>query len=188
MRSAASSSHLPALEEMRKMLCVIAKLDHQATGRLNEIQRSAFPAGTERKTIYGHITLATYIGEDEASFIQSCRKSMADVSAFDIVYDRIEVLEETSIIVAAPAKSEPLSSLHRCIAEQYNDALDRWTKEGCWYPHTTLVFDPRADLNRICNKMADSFSPFRACVYKIEFSRVCANAYEIIDSMDLCSQ
>lgn len=170
------------------MLCVIAKLDHQATGRLNEIQRSAFPAGTERKTIYGHITLATYIGEDEASFIQSCRKSMADVSAFDIVYDRIEVLEETSIIVAAPAKSEPLSSLHRCIAEQYNDALDRWTKEGCWYPHTTLVFDPRADLNRICNKMADSFSPFRACVYKIEFSRVCANAYEIIDSMDLCSQ
>ncbi len=170
------------------MLCVIARLDRQATERLNELQRSTFPAGVERKTIYGHITLATYIGEDEAGFIRSCRKALAEASAFDIVYDRIEVLEETSILVAAPAESEPLYSLHRCIAEKYDDELDRWTKGDCWYPHTTLVFDPQADLHSICRKLAESFSPFQAGVYRIEFSRVCANAYEIVDSMDLCSR
>ena len=170
------------------MLCVIAKLDQKATDRLNEMQRSAFPADADRKPIYGHITLATYIGEDEAGFIQSCKKSMADVSAFDIMYDKIEVLEETSIIVAVPAKSEPLLLLHQWIAEKHDNELDRWTKKGCWYPHTTLAFDPQADLHSICRKMADSFSPFKASVYRIEFSRVCANTYEIIDSMDLSSR
>lgn len=170
------------------MLCVIAKLDHKATDILIEMQRTAFPAGAVIKTLYGHITLATYIGDDESRFVQFCKRSLKDVSAFDIVYDKIEVLDETSIIVATPARSESLVFLHQCITEKYDGALDRWTKGDCWYPHTTLVFGPQLDLHSICNKMADSFSPFAASVSKIEFSRVYANAYEIIDYLDLYSR
>ncbi len=170
------------------MLCVIAKLDNKATDLLIEIQRTAFPAGAVIKTLYGHITLATYIGDDELRFVRSCKRSLTGVSAFDIVYDKVEVLDETSIIVATPAKSESLVFLHQCITEIYGDALDRWTKGNCWYPHTTLVFGPQLDLHSICNKMASSFSPFAASVSRIEFSRVYANGYEIIDSLDLRSR
>lgn len=170
------------------MLCVIAKLDNKAIDKLIEIQRTAFPVGAEIKPLYGHITLATYIGDDESRFVQSCKRLLTDISAFDIVYDKIEVLDETSIIVATPAKSELLISLHQRIAEKYDDTLDRWTKGDCWYPHTTLVFGPQLDLHSICNKMVDSFSSFVASVSKIEFSRVYANAYEIIDCLDLPSR
>lgn len=167
------------------MLCVIAKLDNQATDQLNKIQRTAFPAGAEIKTLYGHITLATYIGDDEFRFVQSCKRSLANVSAFNVVYDKIEVLDETSIIVATPEKSDSLVFLHQCIAEKYDNDLDRWTRGDCWYPHTTLVFGPQLDLHSICNEMVNSFSSFEARVSKIEFSHVCANAYEIMDCLDL---
>ena len=167
------------------MLCVIAKLDDQATDKLIEIQKTVFPAGEVRKKLYGHITLATYLGEDEQRFVRSCKSFLKDLSAFDIVYEKIEVLEESSIIVAAPAKSEPLIFMHHRIAERYGEALDAWTKGDRWYPHTTLVFGPQLDLHGICHRMRDSFSPFAARIGRIEFSRVLANAYEIVDSLDL---
>lgn len=172
------------------MLCVIAKLDKKATEQLIEIQNTAFPAGTDHKPLYGHITLATYIGEDESRFVRFCKSAMTDASAFDIVYDKLEVLEESSIIVAVPAKSEPLAALHQCIAEGYGDALDLWTKGDRWYPHTTLLFGPQLDLPGIRDHMVKAFSPFAARIERIEFSRVLANAYEIVDSLDLtpCNQ
>ena len=172
------------------MLCVIAKLDKKATEQLIEIQNTAFPAGTDHKPLYGHITLATYLGEDERDFVRFCKSALADASAFDLVYDKLEVLEETSIIVAVPAKSEPLARLHQCIAEAYGDALDIWTKGDRWYPHTTLLFGPQLDLPGIRDHMAKAFSPFAARIERIEFSRVLANAYEIVDSLDLapCNQ
>ncbi len=170
------------------MLCVIAKLDSHATDKLTGIQKTAFPDGAAPKRLYGHITLATYLGEDEPGFVRACKRSLQDISAFDIVYDTIEVLEETSIIVAAPAKSETLAFMHHCIAEEFEEALDRWTKGDSWYPHTTLVFGPQLDLHGICHTMMDSFSPFAARINRIEFSRVLADAYEIVDSLDLASR
>ncbi len=167
------------------MLCVIAKLDQKATDQLNEIKRTAYPAGADKKPIYGHITLAAYIGDDELRFVRFCKRAMEDVSAFHIVYHKIKVLDETSIIVAAPEKSEPLVFLHQRIAEEYDDDLDRWTKGDGWYPHTTLVYGPQLDLHSICSQMASSFSPLEASVKRIEFSRVCENSYEIIDGLDL---
>ena len=169
------------------MLCVIAKLDETATNRLIELQKAAFPAGAETRTLHGHITLATYIGEDEACFVQSCKRALAGASAFIVVYEKIEVLDETSILVATPEKSEPLAFLHRRITERFEDTLDRWTKGDRWYPHTTLAVGPQPDLQTICDKMRDSFSTFEAWISKIEFSRVYANAFEIVDDLDLAS-
>lgn len=172
------------------MLCVIAKLDKKSTDKLIEIRKAAFPAVSEEKTLYGHITLATYHGEDEPRFVRFCKSALEDASAFDIVYEKIEVLEETSIIVALPAKSEPLARLHQCIAESYGDALDLWTKGDRWYPHTTLLFGPQLDLHVLRDQMANVFSPFAARISRIEFSRVLVNTYEIVDSLDLapCNQ
>ncbi len=167
------------------MLCVIAKLNDPATEKLIEIREAAFPADIKAKPLYGHITLATYLGDDESGFIRSCRQLLTDIADFSIVYEKAEVLDETSIIVATPAKSEMLTFLHQCITRVYNDSLDQWTKAGRWYPHTTLLFGPgRPDLHSICSKM-NGFFPFAAAVSRIEFSRVCDNHYEIIDSINL---
>ena len=170
------------------MLCVIAKLDETATGKLIQLQKTALPAGAEAKPLYGHITLAAYIGDDEPRFIRSCRSLLADVPPFAVEYDAIEVLEETSVIAAMPVKSGLLVSLHRRIAAAFADDLDRWTKDDSWLPHTTLLFDPQADLQGICANMISCFSPFAACVNRIEFSRVRENGYEIVDRMDLFSR
>ena len=149
------------------MLCVIAKLDKKATDKLIEIRKAAFPPVSEGKTLYGHITLATYLGEDERDFVRFCKSALA-----------------------VPAKSEPLARLHQCIAEAYGDALDIWTKGDRWYPHTTLLFGPQLDLPGLRDQMANAFSPFAARIGRIEFSRVLAEAYEIVDSLDLvpCNQ
>lgn len=167
------------------MLCVIAKLDEAAAEKLAEIQKSALKEGQPYRQVYGHVTIAAYTGEEESQFIHSVKKLLEGTAAFDITYEKIEVLDETSIIAAIPAYSAELSSIHRIIAERYDDSLDRWTKEGSWYPHTTLFYSPDADLQEICLKMRQSFVPFSAGVCRIEFSKVLQNGYEIIDSLNL---
>ena len=167
------------------MLCVIAKLDEAATKKLTEIQEGAFKEGVAFKRVYGHVTVAAYTGNEEGQFIREVKKMLEGISAFDITYENIEVLDETSIIAAVPGRSKELEYLHRVIAEKYDDSLDRWTKTDCWYPHTTLLYDPKADLHSICLKMKQSYVPFMANVYRIEFSRVLEKGYEIIDYVDL---
>lgn len=50
------------------MLCVIAKIDKCAVEKLKAIQRAAVSESAARP-IYGHITIAAYMGDDEVKFI-----------------------------------------------------------------------------------------------------------------------
>lgn len=167
------------------MLCLIAKLDDAASAKLNAIRKAALPESEQGKQIYGHITLASYPGERETAFVRSCRELLAKIPAFEIVYESVEVLKETHIIVAKPGDSETLTSLHRRIAEKHGDDLDPWTKGDRWYPHTTLLYRPDADLEQICSVMARHFSPFHAKVVHFELSRVLPDGYEIVDRIAL---
>ena len=164
------------------MLCVIAKLDEAATEKLAALRSSAAPDG---KPLYGHITIAVYTGGDNALFIRSYRELLRGIPPFDVAYTGIEVLEETSIIVAVPAENELLRALHRRIAEAFDAPLDRWTKEGSWYPHTTLYYGPQVDLDGIAGRMRESCRPFAARIERIEFSLVLKDGYEIVDALDL---
>ena len=166
------------------MLCVIAKLDNASTDRLASLQKATC-SGMGEKPVYGHITVASYTGEDEAGFIQSCKEILKGFPAFHIAYERIEVLEKTSIIAAIPNKSETLYSLHNAIAEKHKGVLDKWTGTDSWYPHTTLVYYPHSHLLRIFIKLTELFRPFTATVSRIEFSRVNDDGYEIIDHVNL---
>ena len=163
------------------MLCVIAKLNEEATEKLMSIRTAAL-SDAALKPLHGHITIAAYTGDRQAQFVQFCK---SQISSFPVRYDRIEVLEDTSIIVASPEKSGTLEALHRRIAEAYNDSLNPWTQADRWYPHTTLLYEPNLDLHWICRKMAASFLPFAAQISCIEFSRVLESGYEIIDRVEL---
>ena len=170
------------------MLCVIAKLNDAAAEKLAAIREAAFPEGRVLKHLHGHITIATYLGNEEDQFIRSCRELLKDFPLFEIEYEKIEVLEETSIIVATPKKSGQLDLMHQSIAEKYNDSLDVWTQKDRWYPHTTLFYSPEEDLHSICGKMRAEFEPFLARICRIEFSRVCNSGYEIVDHVDLTTR
>ena len=167
------------------MLCVIAKLDDAATKMLADVQEIAYGGQKKGRRLYGHITVATYISDDEAGFINTCKGYLEDLPAFDVIYDRIEVLDETSIIVAVPGKTEALELLYQRIADKFNDALDQWTKRGAWYPHTTLYYDPESNLGEIRDRMAERFVPVTAHIGAVEFSRVLESGYEIVDRVDL---
>ena len=164
------------------MLCVIAKLDERSAERLTAIKRTAVP---EAKPLYGHITLAAYMGEDEAGFTAFCASWLKDVPRFSVRYTRLAVLEETSIAAALPEKGGTLSALHRRIAEAYGGSLDRWTCSEAWLPHTTLLYDPAVDLHAVCRKMTARFTPFAADIVGIEFSRVTPSGYEITGRVEL---
>ena len=166
------------------MLCVIAKLNEEATEKLMSIRTAAL-SDAALKPLHGHITIASYTGNHEAQFVRFCKSQIAGISPFSVRYERIEVLEDTSIIVASPEKSGALEVLHRRIAEAYNDSLNPWTQADRWYPHTTLLYEPNLDLHRICGEMSGHFTPFSAQISRIEFSRVLESGYEIIDRVEL---
>ena len=167
------------------MLCVIAKLDSHATERLRTLQKAAVSYGAGPSALYGHITIATYIPEDDMKFVAGCKELLQGIGSFSVLYDRVEVLSESSIIVATPKKKGDLLSLHNRIAAQYGAFLDQWTCDDTWYPHTTLLYDPHADLARVCRAMQETFSPFEAVVKSVEFSRVTETGYEIVDKVTL---
>ena len=161
------------------MLCLIAKLSEEATARLEAVRKAA--GYDALKPLHGHITIATYMGEDEAAFIRFCREQLDGAAPFTVQYQKIEVLEETSVIVAVPEKTSMLEEIHRRVAEQYSNELDRWTKEDSWVPHTTLFFTPGAELREIYRKLLAAFAPFTARICGAEFSRVLDSGYEIVD-------
>ena len=167
------------------MLCVIAKLDKRSTEKLTAIQKAAAPdAGL--KPLYGHITLASYMGEDEAGFMAFCAAQLKGVSRFAVKYTHLAVLEETSIVAALAEKAGTLAALHRRIAEEYGGSLNEWTSlDETWLPHTTLLYDPQADLSAACRKMAADFAPLTAGIVGIEFSRVTPSGYEILGRAEL---
>ena len=121
----------------------------------------------------------------EDRFIASCRELLSGCRAFSVRYGRIERLPATSILAASPDKEGALLALHDAIAEKWSGALDRWTGDEGWKPHTTLLYDPDGDLAAAEALLRKEFSPFAARVERIEFSRVEETGYTIVDHMDL---
>ncbi len=165
------------------MLCVLAKLDRLSTEALRAVQATASAFGLSPAPLHGHITLAAYIGENEESFLRDCTAFLANTPAFSVPYDRIEALEETSIIAALPRLTPELKAIHDRIAAEYGSDLDIWTSGEDWLPHTTLLFASQTELSPICREMLDRFTPFEARVACVEFSRVGSGTYEIISSI-----
>ena len=166
------------------MICVIAKLAPDAVERLNILRKAVFSKEQLVKPFHGHITIATYLSDDE-EFLPVCSGIIRDTSSFHIRYEKLEVLSATSIIVAVPSKPDALLALHSRIAERFGQSLDCWTCGTDWYPHTTLLYDPDVDLNALYRKMQEYFVPFETCISRVEFSKVEETGYTILRSMDL---
>lgn len=167
------------------MLCVIAKLDCVSTDVLQNLQRRAVANGAPSKKIRGHITLVTYLGDDEAGFICQCKKKLKGFPGFFVEYRRLALLSATSIITAEPEKSGNLLELYQALASVNTDALNVWTRPEYWQPHTTLVYAPDLNLTELLKPMEAVFTPFAAEVTRVEFSRVLKDGYEIVDYVDL---
>lgn len=58
------------------MLCAIAKIDPTARERLEALCGIAEEFGYAPRPLHGHLTLVTYLGEDEADFIGCCKASL----------------------------------------------------------------------------------------------------------------
>ena len=71
------------------MLCVIVKVNSAATERLMKLEEVPERFGFPPRNLHGHITLATYIGEDEAGFISSCKAILAAYGKFPVYYDKV---------------------------------------------------------------------------------------------------
>lgn len=167
------------------MLCVIAKLSPGATEKLRALREAAAPPEWNLRPLHGHITLATYLPEDEERFITVCAELIRGCRPFSVRYEKIEFLPRTSIVVAAPAASEELGSLHDKIAKAFSGSLDQWTGGDSWHPHTTLASGPAEELEPLCEELERRFAPFEARISRIEFSRVEDTGYTILRTMDL---
>ena len=103
------------------MLCAVAKLDPASTERLARLRRMANQFGIFPKELHGHITLATYTGEDEAAFIASCKAILSGYGKFAVRYDKVDIWvsvpESESIIVAAPRRETAMAAMQKEIAQ-----------------------------------------------------------------------
>lgn len=93
------------------MLCVIAKIDPKSKARFLKLQGKIEKLGISVKALHGHITLVSYIGEDEAAFIASCKEILSSCKVFPVCYDKIEVLASSCIVVASPRKEGVLEAV-----------------------------------------------------------------------------
>ena len=164
---------------------MIAKLPPDAVERLSILRETAVSKEQPAQPLHGHITIAAYLPEDDAEFLRICSGIIRETPSFSVLYEKLEVLSETSIIVAVPAKPAELAVLHDKIAEKYSKSMDRWTSGKDWYPHTTLIYDPDADLNSLCRSMKKHFIPFEARISQVQFSKVEEAGYSILKSIDL---
>ena len=167
------------------MLCVIARIDEAAKARLDALCKVAEQFGFPSRYLYGHITLVTYLGQEEEKFIAGCKAVLRGQAAFPVRYDRVELLAPTPSIVASPDMTEELCFVHDRLREIAPFELDMWSSKEHWHPHTTLFYHTEADLKPISERMKEGFAPFFAKVSSIEFSKVTDRGYEIVDSVTL---
>ena len=167
------------------MLCVIAKCSPEADEKLNALRASVFPRDCFVSPLNAHITVAAYLPEDDRAFMESCEKLISGTRPFSVQYRKLEVFPETSVIVAVPSVPAELLSLHDRIAGEFGSQLDRWTCGSSWYPHTTLLYNPAADLHQLCRAMQKCFVPFEARISQVWFSRVEDTGYTIVKTIDL---
>ena len=118
------------------MLCVIARVDPGARERLAALRKTAEAWDSRRGELYGHITLVTYVGDEEERFIASCRALLSGRRAFSVRYGVIEILPATSILVASFRQviEKHLLLLRRCIG------VLRKTERGCAVVTHPLLF------------------------------------------------
>ena len=171
------------------MLCVIAIIDPAASARLAKLEQIAGRFGVPPQGVHGHITLATYTGDEEAAFLASCKAVLAGCGKFSVRYEDIQLWTAASgarsVLVAAPRKEGGIAAVQKAVARGWSEQLNEWTREDVWTPHTTLLYVPGADLDRIAGAMREEFEPFFARIDRIEFSRVYENGYEIVDFIEL---
>lgn len=167
------------------MLCVIAKIDDAAKARLDALCKVVEEFDLPARYLYGHVTLVTYLGQDEEKFIEECKAVLRGQAAFPIIYRCIELLTPTPSIVASPDMTQELCSVHEQLLSVMPSDLDAWSSRELWHPHTTLFYHREANLQAISERMKESFVPFHAKVSSIEFSKVTDSGYEIIDSIAL---
>ena len=167
------------------MLCAIARLSGPDRDRLRAVQAAALALGYAPTPLYGHVTLAVCAHGDEDAFTAGCREALNGLAPFAVRYERIEILSQTSIIVATPAKSGAMLAAHDILSARFGDWLDAFTRGEAWRPHTTLFHHPDADLAPVCRAMAARFEPFTARIDRVELSRVLPKGYAIVGSIDL---
>ena len=175
------------------MLCVIVKVNSAARERLMKLEEIPERFGFPPRNLHGHITLATYIGDDEKEFISSCKAILSNYGKFPVYYDKVEAWISTfgarSLIVAVPRKEPTIVSIQREISRQWSAYLNEWTQEDVWNPHTSLLYVSRTDLTAVAEAMQEEFEPFAAEIDQIEFSRVQEIegkfTYETVDFVEL---
>ena len=167
------------------MLCVIAKIDNAARERLNELCKVVEEFDLPVRYLYGHITLVSYIGQNEANFIEQCKAALKKWKTFSVSYSRVELLPPTPSIVASPELSQELVAIHDLLLSVAPSEMDSWSAKEIWHPHTTLFYHTEADLQAIAERMRKIFVLFTAEIVRIEFSRVTDSGYEIIDAITL---
>ena len=167
------------------MLCVIAKIDNAARERLNELCKVVEEFDLPVRYLYGHITLVSYIGQNEADFVKQCKAALMNWKTFPVAYNCVELLPPTPSIVASPKLSQKLVAIHDLLLSVAPSEMDSWSAKDVWHPHTTLFYHTEADLPAIAERMRKIFVPFTAEIVRIEFSRVTDGGYEVIDSITL---
>ncbi len=102
----------------------------------------------------------SYIGEDEAAFIASCKEILSNCKVFPVCYDKIEVFGFLLHCGGFAAQRGGAGSGAKEDRRKMGERLARLHAGRCVYPHTTLLQDMQADLGKIAQHLEENFEPF----------------------------
>ena len=136
------------------MIEVILKLENSARARLSWIQSFAASFGIVPKPIYGHISL----GKIQAEALEACKSALAGQEAFEVDFEKIDILPGVPVVAALAAPQSLLEELHRKVEG-----------DTAWIPCVELLRDPMVNMGWVRSAMREMFQPFTTKVERIEF-------------------
>ena len=148
------------------MIDVILKLENSARARLSWIQSFAASFGIVPKPIYGHITL----GSVEQGEVENCKSALAGLTAFDVDFEKIDILPDVPVVAALAVRQGVLEDVHAKVCG-----------DGDWTPCVELLRDPMVNMSWVRSAMREMFQPFTAKVVRVEFT----DGQTLVDAVEL---
>lgn len=171
---------------MVKDVYAIWVLDDETNRKLDEIKKALETFNIEYKSIYGHITFASFIDIEVEEIVKYTKRFSEKIESFDINCSALGFLS-SNCIACIPSTTGKLQEYYNEYHREFDSYCNVWTSmaDGLWLPHISLYFSDTKDLGAIIGEMLKKFTQFKGKVIRLELSEWDGEKFDTIYSKDL---
>ncbi|MEG0774768.1 2'-5' RNA ligase family protein [Clostridium sp.] len=145
-----------------RFLCIMAQFDKATEEKLSSIYKTLFEAGfvgNQTPNLPYHITLGTFELDKESELKELVRKVGSNTPKLQISFNHIGLFG-MEVLFVTPSISHELLNLQQKFNNNYANDL-------CWSPHTTIIIDEPAVIEKSIPIVAENFSSLSGYIESI---------------------